>query len=160
MLRDESRELLLVTGTGGHGEQMKRLRRLLSRPAVIIAEGGFQWPFPDELHCADRIVDYHKRSLIQSIVNFIRAARLAHRVLRRYRPRVVVSTGPALAVPVCVMARLHGKTVIHIESWSRIASVSNTTRILRTLGIPTVTAYQYKDSVLAAQKNCEYWGHL
>ena len=154
-------QILLVAGTGGHGEQLKRLRRLLPvRSAIVIAEENLSWEFPDEVIYCSRVVDYHQRSLLKSIASFFTAARKTIRALRSYRPKIVFSTGPALAVPVCLVCRLFRMRVVHIESWSRISSVSNTTTIIRRLRLADTVVYQYPDSVLSGKSNCEYWGHL
>lgn len=154
-------QVLLVAGTGGHGEQLKRLRRLLPvRSAVVIAEDNLSWDFPDEVVYCSRVVDYHKLSLLKSIASFLSAAGNTIRVVRSLKPKIVFSTGPALAVPVCLVCRLFRLRVIHIESWSRISSISNTTRIIRRLHLADTVVYQYPDSALSGESKCEYWGHL
>ncbi len=156
--------LLLVGGAGGHGEQLLRLRaqlRLGDTRVAVVLERGTKWPYEDRVYYADRIVDYHKRSRWRSIKAFIAAMWMARSVFRQCEPKLVVSTGPGLAVPVCLVAKLFGRAeVVHIESWSRIRSISNTTRLLRHMRLADVVAYQYSNSVLAGKQGCEYWGHL
>jgi UDP-N-acetylglucosamine:LPS N-acetylglucosamine transferase len=51
-------------------------------------------------------------------------------VLRRVRPAAVLSTGPSVAVPICVLARLTGVRVIFVETGSRVTALSTTGRIM------------------------------
>lgn len=153
--------ILLVSGTGGHGEQLKRLRRLLRGVQVtVIAEAGLKWDFPDSVVRTRRVVDYHHSSFLSSAAAFLRAMAATLRVVMKTRPDLLISTGPALAVPVCLVCRILLIKVVHIESWSRISSISNTTRLIQKFRLADVIAYQYPDSVLQRSPRCEYWGHL
>jgi UDP-N-acetylglucosamine:LPS N-acetylglucosamine transferase len=51
--------------------------------------------------------------------------------LLRARPDAVLTTGPAVAVPVCLMARLLGVSVVFVETGSRIHGLSSTGRFMR-----------------------------
>ena len=50
--------------------------------------------------------------------------------LRQFRPDAVISSGPSVAVPACVLARLLGVKVIFVETGSRVTSLSTTGRIM------------------------------
>ena len=52
------------------------------------------------------------------------------RVLLTFRPNAVVSSGPSVAVPTCVLARLLGRRVIFVETGSRVTRLSTTGRIM------------------------------
>ena len=127
---------------------------------TVVTEKNLKWDFPDRVFYSPRVVDYHAPSFLDSAHNFIKAAFIGLRAVRQGKPKLVLSTGPAIAVPVCLVAKLIGITVVHIESWSRISTISNTTKFIRMLRIADVVVYQYKNSVLAGQRKCEYWGHL
>jgi UDP-N-acetylglucosamine:LPS N-acetylglucosamine transferase len=51
-------------------------------------------------------------------------------LVRRLRPRAVVTTGAGVAVPFCYIARLHGARVIYIESFARVTEPSLTGRLV------------------------------
>ena len=55
---------------------------------------------------------------------------LAARLLRRLRPRVIVTTGAGVAVPFCWIGRLRGARVVYVESLSRITSPSLSYRLI------------------------------
>ena len=52
------------------------------------------------------------------------------KILRACKPDAVLSTGPSVAVPVCLLARLSGVKVIFVETGSRVTALSLTGKIL------------------------------
>ena len=42
----------------------------------------------------------------------------------------VITTGAAVAIPICIYAKIFGKKVIYIESMARMTSPSNTGRLM------------------------------
>ena len=65
----------------------------------------------------------------RNVVNLVRNAALAWRVLRRYRPDVVVSNGTAIAVAFFPLAKLLGIRTVYIEDVGRVDSRSVSGRI-------------------------------
>lgn len=156
------RKVALVGGAGGHGEQLNRIRAYFDNDHVtVIGEPELTWRYPTDVRVnIERVVDYHKPSKIKSIGNTLKGAIKAFQTLAFGKFDLLVSTGPAMAVPVCAVAKVLGIKTVHIESWSRIHSVSNSTKLIIKYGLADVIAYQYKDHVLAGTPKCEYWGHL
>jgi len=73
---------------------------------------------------------YKKFNLIKDILNTLRCFWKSFLVLRRFHPDVVLSSGPSVAVPVSVLARLLRRKVIFIESGSRVSTLSMTGKIM------------------------------
>jgi UDP-N-acetylglucosamine:LPS N-acetylglucosamine transferase len=51
-------------------------------------------------------------------------------ILRQVRPAAILSTGPAIAVPISLLGRLLGSRIIFVETGSRVAKLSLTGRIM------------------------------
>ena len=66
----------------------------------------------------------------RSIKNLLRNSVVAWRVVREVRPKVVLTTGAGIAVPFAWVARLHGATVVYVESLARIEGPSLTYRLI------------------------------
>ena len=60
------------------------------------------------------------RPTTRNLRNLVRNTLLAWRVLRRFRPTIVVSTGAGVAVPFFVLARLHRIKTVYVEVYDRI----------------------------------------
>ena len=128
--------LLIVLGSGGHTKEMIRLVDLLGK------EHSYGY-----IHCADdalSLVKIKQRGPVFSVIRprmkvmswpIIVARTLVAGLqslwaLVRFRPRAIISTGPGVAVPACVLAKALGVRVIYIETGSRVFALSSSGRIL------------------------------
>jgi UDP-N-acetylglucosamine:LPS N-acetylglucosamine transferase len=66
----------------------------------------------------------------RNLPNLLRNAALAVRLIRRLRPRAIVTTGAGVAIPFCWAGRLLGCRVVYIESFARINGPSLTGRLV------------------------------
>ena len=80
----------------------------------------------------------------------------ALRVLRREKPRVIVSTGSEIAIPFFVLAKLSGVKTIFIEGFFRVEDLSQTGRILYPLS--DVFLVQWPGLLKVCGKKARYEG--
>ena len=66
----------------------------------------------------------------RSLKNLVRNVLLARRLLASLRPRVVLTTGAAVAVPFAWVARLRGVPVVYVESLARAERPSLSCRLV------------------------------
>jgi UDP-N-acetylglucosamine:LPS N-acetylglucosamine transferase len=121
-------DVLLVCSAGGHLLQLYMLRdawrglsvrwvtldrqdsrSMLSRESVVFAHGP----------------------TTRNIPNLLRNLRLAGALIRRTRPRTILTTGAGLAVPFAWVGWLFGVEVVYVESFTRIESPSLSCRLIR-----------------------------
>jgi hypothetical protein len=108
---------MLVASSGGHLLQLHRLKPWWQRVDRI-------WVTFDKPDSRSLLVDedvrwaYHPTT--RSAVNLVRNLGLAWRLLRRYRPDVIVSTGAGVAFPFFLLARLLGIKTVYVEVYDRI----------------------------------------
>ena len=98
-------DVLLVCSAGGHLLQLYLLREAWAGRSRV-------WVTHDKddarsLLAGEEVV-YAYGPTTRNVPNLVRNLVLAARLLRRTRPRVVVSTGAAVAVPFVWLARLFG----------------------------------------------------
>lgn len=132
------KSVLIVYGEGGHQAQM---RRLLSRfpelphdgvRVIAIQESGAQvMDVAAVTRCLQPLRAKTKSTAaFTSGVNFCTAVFTSYRLMAKHDVGFVLSTGPGIAIPVAVAARLRGVSVSHIETWSRFFSSSWTAKFL------------------------------
>lgn len=119
--------VLLVASNGGHLLQLNQLRDMW-------APEERHWVTFDKLDArsmlATESVTYAHHPTNRNIPNLLRNVLLAVRLLRRLRPRAVVTTGAGVAVPFCWVGRALGMQVIYIESFARVSQPSLTGRLV------------------------------
>ncbi len=125
-VEDSDLRILLVSSSGGHLLQLHQLagwwrkhERLwvtfqTADAASLLANEPVVWAF---------------RPTTRNIRNLLRNTRLARRVLRDYRPTVIVSTGAGVALPFFVLARFPRIKTVYIETYDRIDMASLTGRL-------------------------------
>ena len=128
-------KVLVVLGDGGHSTEMLKLVELLGpnydysyMMATIdkISEGKLTWKGP-VYRVRLPVGKYaHERNLFRVIGPMLDQLK----VLLKARPKVILSTGANIAIPISVFGRLMGVKVIHIETGSRVYSMSSTGKVM------------------------------
>lgn len=128
--------LLVVLGEGGHTKEMVTLAGMLGDDIDYaylavhddeVSAAKLSQPGPVFRVLRPRDKEHH---LIGDAVRTLRSAWQAWRVLRTWRPDAVITSGPSVAVPVFVLARLSGRYAIYVECAARVTELSLTGRIL------------------------------
>ena len=120
-------DVLLVCSTGGHLMQLHALREAWadrSRAWVTFDKSDAR-----SLLRGERVL-FAYGPTNRNLANLARNLRLAVRVLRRLRPKVIVTTGAGVAVPFAWIGRLGGARVVYVESLSRIEKPSLSCRLI------------------------------
>jgi hypothetical protein len=118
----------LVASSGGHLLQLVHLSAGL--PVLEWRWIVFDTPDARQL-LGGRDVVYAHHPTNRNIRNLLRNTMLAWTLVRRERPRVVISTGAGVAVPFLWVARMFGARVIYVESFARTTGLSLTGRLVR-----------------------------
>lgn len=130
------RRMLVVLGEGGHTTELLRLVELLgdryeyhcliSKEDNLTAE---RVPTGSRVFRVARPRGKDTGGLVAGLRTFwVGLASLW--VLARVRPAAILSTGPAIAVPVSVLGKTFGVQILFVETGSRIRTVSMTGRIM------------------------------
>lgn len=118
---------MLICSSGGHLLQLLALRpawRNVDRVWVTFDKSDVRSLLPDE-----QTIFAHGPTN-RNVPNLLRNLALAWRVVRRTRPRVVVTTGAGVAVPFAWIARMHGARVLYVESLTRLHGLSLSGRMI------------------------------
>lgn len=115
--------ICLVCSHGGHLTEMLALM-----PAFEGYETFFFCYDADTTRRLGRayLVPNRPRNPIEFARNLFRAAR----IMRTERPRLIVSTGAEIAIPVALVGKAFGVRLIHIECGAQVVTASVTGRVL------------------------------
>jgi beta-1,4-N-acetylglucosaminyltransferase len=132
--------VLVVMGEGGHSKECLRLVDLMGEEAyryayILVADdhvtaAKIRVPGPIYRIVRPSCGKTNTNRLMHAL-KFPLSALQAAVALRRVRPDLVLTTGPAVAVSVCVAAKLMGIDIVFVETGSRIHRLSTTGRFMR-----------------------------
>lgn len=129
-------KLLVVLGEGGHTTELLRLVDLLGEhyaySYVVAAEDTLsvsQIRRPGPVYRLPRPRG-KTMSLGRATVRMLGSSWQTLRLLWQLRPTAILSTGPALAVPIALLGKTLGACLIFVETGSRVKKLSLTGRIL------------------------------
>jgi UDP-N-acetylglucosamine:LPS N-acetylglucosamine transferase len=147
-------DVLLVCSAGGHLLQLCLLAEAwqgLSHAWVTLEREDARSLLAGET------VFYASGPTTRNIPNLVKNLHLAWTLLRRLRPRVVVTTGAAVAVPFAWLGRLFGAKVVYVESLTRIAEPSVSCRLIRPV---TDRLYVQWPELVRALPRARYVGNI
>lgn len=130
------RPILIVLGEGGHTAELLRLVDQLDPDHCLhyvvpdqdtLSEGWIRRSGPVHRLPRPRAKD---SGTVAAVWATLRAALGALWLAARVRPAAVISTGPAIAVPVALAARVAGAEIVFVETVSRVTTLSGTGRIM------------------------------
>ncbi len=129
-------DVMVILGQGGHTAQMLELVDMLgsiydysyliarhdqiSEGQIRIAGSVFRTVIPRK--STSKIFETLKLSFCCSIQEF--------KALLKARPKVIITAGAGIAVPISIFGRLLGVKIIFIESVSRVRALSTTGKIM------------------------------
>jgi UDP-N-acetylglucosamine:LPS N-acetylglucosamine transferase len=157
------RPTLVVLGEGGHTTEM------LALVDDLASEHDLHYVVIDEdLLSAERIRrpgPVHRlprprakdAGLVAAVMGTVRAQLRALALAMRVRPGAVLTTGPAIGVPVALATRLLGGEVVFVETISRVTAPSGTGRIMRRVADLYVVQWP---QLAAAEAGAVYAGRL
>lgn len=130
--------VLLIYGTGGHKEQMKRVAMKLKSlegcdvQYIGICEENAELDLLDRNYLVKPIRDKfsRKRTLIDGFSSVVKTIYLVLKLLNMYDIKLLVSTGPGIVLLPSVIFKLLGKKIIFIETWSRFYTQSFTGKLM------------------------------
>ena len=141
--------ILVVLGEGGHTKEMITLVNMLAEPRGAGVSPASSKPdiafgymmVDDDLVSESKICHSgpiyrvmrprdKEHHLIRDACKTLFSAWQSWSTLRAFRPDAVLTSGPSVAVPVCILARLTGRRVLFVETGSRVTELSLTGKIL------------------------------
>ena len=132
------KKICLVSASGGHFEQLSRLKPLLKKHKgfVVTERTGFQ-------SRADYYVTQtgigEKGLLKNTITLFFEVGRIC----KKEKPDFVITTGTYISLPFIVYCKLHRKKFIYIETFARVTDTTKAGRFMYKFA--DLFLYQWKE---------------
>jgi UDP-N-acetylglucosamine:LPS N-acetylglucosamine transferase len=134
---------LLGLGGGGFSAQVARcVNQIPGNIEIVAINSGLSMEVDlsvfkhSILRCyAVRSPSLYGDSVWKTVKEFVSNIRSAWRILRKERPKLILSFGTSQAIPFGIVGRLHGIPLWHVESLTRVNNPSRTGRWVYRLGV-------------------------
>lgn len=119
------KKICLASASGGHFEQLTRLKPLLNKyDGFIVTEKT------DFSMNADYFVTQTGFGDPGWIKDTMKLFREVHKICSKEKPDVVISTGTYIALPFMLYCKMHRKKMIYIETFARITDTTKAGRMM------------------------------
>ena len=81
-----------------------------------------------------------------------------HAIWKKYRPKVIISTGSNIAVPLCFIAKFHGSHFVYIETRAKVYNKTISGKIVERFADKVIV--QWPEMVDVYKGHAEYYGTL
>lgn len=81
-----------------------------------------------------------------------------HSIWKKYRPKVIISTGSNIAVPLCFIAKLYGSHFVYIETRAKVYTKTISGKIVEHFADKVIV--QWPEMVNVYKGRAEYYGTL
>ena len=163
---------MFACSEGGHFAQMMALKGLFSKYPSIFVTDNYR-ATKEMLALKDvKVIEYvggiadarkanvnnaHNDNRLTYVKGYLKLFRQCRKVLWKYRPKVIVSTGSNVAVPLFWFGKLMGCKLVFIETRAHVYSKSLTGKLVG--NVSNVVIVQWKE-MLDVYKNAKYYGVL
>ncbi|WP_117168446.1 PssD/Cps14F family polysaccharide biosynthesis glycosyltransferase [Paraliobacillus sediminis] len=154
----KQKKILLISSVGGHLTQLLQLESLfknyryhiVTEKSAITKDLMDKYPISLLLYGAR---NYPIRYLFKFPYNIIKSLC----IFVKYRPDIVITTGAHTAVPMCYIAKLFGKKIVFIESFSKSTSPTLSGRLVYPISDLFIVQWE---SMKAIYPNAVYGGSI
>ncbi len=122
-------KICLISSGGGHLEQIKQLKEIINRYNCFFVTSPTKatMAIKEKKYLVD---DLNRGSKLSKIFSICKMFLQQSRIFVKERPDVVITTGAAIAIPMCIICKLFRKKVIYIESYARMSTVNKSGKLI------------------------------
>lgn len=117
------KKICLISSSGGHLEQIRQLKEVIEKYDCFYAVTRTR--ATEAMRQKRYIVsDLVRRNKVSMFLRMLRMTAEQLLIFLVERPDVILTTGAAVAIPMCMIGKLFRKKVIYIESFARMTKPS------------------------------------
>ncbi|PFP16968.1 polysaccharide biosynthesis protein [Priestia megaterium] len=128
-MKQKTKKVCLISSSGGHLEQIKQLKEITARYDYFYVVTRTK--ATEAMHQKKYIVsDLIRTNKLVSCVRMTKMMIEQFGIFLKERPDVIITTGAAVAIPMCVIGKIFKRKVIYIESFARINTPNKTGQLI------------------------------
>ena len=119
------KKICLISSSGGHLEQIRQLKGISERYDCfyVVTRTKATEAMKQRRYIVSDLVRKNRAAMLFRMLKMVLEQFI---VFFRERPDVILTTGAAVAIPMCVIGKIFRKKIIYIESFARMTMPSKT----------------------------------
>ncbi|WP_144631418.1 PssD/Cps14F family polysaccharide biosynthesis glycosyltransferase [Priestia megaterium] len=125
----KDKKICFVSSSGGHLEQIKQLKEVASQYECfyVVTRTKATEAMKNKKYIVSDLVRTNK---FLSVIRMLKMMGEQLRIFLKEKPDVIITTGAAVAIPMCIIGKLFRKKVVYIESFARINTPNKTGKLI------------------------------
>lgn len=125
----KQKKVCLISSSGGHLEQIKQLKDVYSKyDCFYVVTRTKATEAMKQKHYI--VSDLLRKNKAIMVLRMIRMMFEQFFIFVKERPDVILTTGAAVAIPMCIIGKVFHKKVIYIESYARMTTPNKTGKLI------------------------------
>ena len=164
--------VMFAASIGGHYKELMGLKDLFPHYySILVTDNKAAATQPEIMDCfqavefPDAMSERRKNNAgvkssgtrLAALTTYLKMFSQCIRIVRKYRPAVIISTGSYIAVPLFWWGKLHGAKLIFIESNAMVYSKTATGKLVGRISDKVIVQWP---EMLKVYPKAEYWGVL
>lgn len=125
------KKVMLISSLGGHLEQLLNLNEVIKKydPHIVTEKNSSTEKLQQKYGRLNYLPYISRKNLLVFFLNYLKCFYISGSLFLKIKPDVVITTGAGCVIPMCLLAKLFGKQLIFIETFSRIDSKTMTGKL-------------------------------
>ena len=129
MKNEKKKKICLIASSGGHLEQIKQLKKVTDKyDCFYVVSRTKATEAMKQKHYI--VSDLIRKNKVVMILRMTRMMFEQFEIFIKEKPDVILTTGAAVAIPMCVIGKTFHKKVIYIESFARMTTPNKTGKLI------------------------------
>lgn len=125
----KKKKVCLISSSGGHLEQIKQLKEVYNKyDCFYVVSRTKATEAMKQKHYI--VSDLVRKNKIVMVLRMTRMMFEQFGIFLKEKPDVILTTGAAVAIPMCVIGKVFHKKVIYIESYARMTTPNKTGKLI------------------------------
>ena len=123
------RKVCMISSSGGHLEQIRQLKDVYNKyDCFYVVSRTKATEAMKEKHYI--VSDLVRKNKIAMILRMTKMMFEQFGIFVKEKPDVILTTGAAVAIPMCIIGKVFRKKVIYIESYARMTTPNKTGKLI------------------------------
>ena len=148
-------KICLAFSPGGHFTEMRKIMDAFKGHEIIYTT--IKAKYTEDLTNVYYIKDTAASNIILLILNIIIVSIQSLKIIFKEKPKVIISTGADVTIPICYLGKLSGKKILFIESICRVNDLSPTGKIVYPIADLFLVQWE---RLTKKYTKAKYWGSV